>query len=555
MTDIINAEESQSEGDYEFDFRADAAIFNQLLGIGGRLDKVAQSGVNSAATKPLSIDQKIALFATDSFCRAVCETVPQKAATGGWEITLGSETKDVEKIQSALGEYEKCLASSNSEIEDDEDDILNSVADCFYLAQVWANIMDGAAIVLNIDDGQPMSEPVKSANIKTIRAADVLDRTQIQPVVETNWNPLRPNYYELVLPDTIERDRFKGMIQNEKGIGRYYIHRSRIVRFDGLLTTQKQMVNNGGWGASPLDLVWNELNRWRVTQDAIANAVMDHSLFVRQIKGLRDTKAQHGQKGEAAIQLNSQTMKLMATVMGGVTIDMEKEKLEYLQRQFSGIPDIMREFRDSLIGASRQPHTLLFGESPSGLGATGESEENMIASLVAEFQNTVWKRKLLRVYKLIFLAKDGPTKGKPPLDWGIRFNSLIPESESEKATARSTQAQTDTAYVNAGILLKGEVRNSRFGGDEYSFETVLDDKLWKEQQDQANQDPFADYGAMGGGDQSNQQDPFAQQGNNNNPSAGDQEQFQQDSLIPFQISDSRYARYWKKKHSPIGETA
>lgn len=533
----IAAEQSIEEADLGFDLddRLDSAIYNAVLGIGGALDKVSKSSVNTAATKPLSLADKAALYATDAFCRAVCEVIPQKAVRGGWEITFGGDVEDSSEILTALGAYESRVASgsfgSAASTFDTEDDLLNSVSDCFFLAQVWANVMDGAVIVLNIDDGQPMNKPVNTARIKTIRAADVLDRNQIRPVVESNWNPLRPNYYELVSQEVLDRDRFQGMA-NQAGVQAYSIHRSRIIRFDGLITTQEQMKLNEGWGGSPLDLLWSELNRWRCTQDAIANAVMDHSLFVRKLKGLRDSLASKGQKGEAALQANSKAMKMMASIMGGVTIDMEKESLEYLQRQFSGIPDLVREFRDSLIGASRHPHTLLFGESPSGLGASGESEENSIANLVSEFQATAWRKKLLRVYRLIFLAKDGPTKGVLPDGWDLRFRSLIPESEADKASSRSTQAQTDNVYITAGVLDKEEVRQSRFGRSEYSFETQLDEKLWKKKQEEANQDPFADYGSLLG---------------ESEPASPSEEQVQQDSIIPFLFPDSRYASYWRTK--------
>jgi len=479
-------------------FRVDSAIVNALVGVGvgNGKDKLAQTGV-TRVFQTLDYTQKETLFRSNAFCRAVCEVIPQKAVSGGWEVTLGGDINDSDKILKELRAYERKIAGMGAEDEDDDGDVLVSVPDCFAYAQTWANALDGSCIVLNIDDGRPAYEPVDTKRIRTITEIEVLDRTQIRPVIETNWNPLHPKYYELILPENIES--LKGMFEQEikgKRVSNFYIHRSRIIRFDGLITTINAMTLNDGWGGSPLDLLWDELNRWRITQDAIANSVMDSSLFVHKIKGLAKMLSTLDPKNRAVLETRLQLLKMMSGLMGGVAVDAENEDLSYLNRQFNSVPELMKEFRDSLIGASRLPHTLLFGESPSGLGATGESEENSIANLVKEFEENRWRSKLMRLYRLIFLAKDGPTKGKE-IDFGLRFNSLIPESESEKATARQTQAQTDNTYVQAGVLDAEEIRQSRFGGEDYSFETTLDAKIWKERKDKENADPFADFSGFG----------------------------------------------------------
>lgn len=502
MTDTtIEASILEEDGDfltYDEIVRLDSALVNLSVGLGDpRKEKLLNTSVNLTPRR-LNYLEKESLFNTNSFCRAVCEVVPQKAIAGGWEVTLGKEAKEPEKILTDLRTYDRKIA----EVDDDEDlegSIITSTEQMFGLAQTWANAKDGAVILLNIDDGQPPYEPVNRERIKSIVSAEVLDRTEIRPVVTSTWNPLHPKYYELVLPDNLlrEQGQYAGTMQTGSGTNAFYIHRSRIIRFDGILTTRRWMLDNEGWGGSPLDLLWDEFNRWKVTQDSLAAAIHDFSLFVHSYKGLQKILSRKDRLGEKAVMARFQEMRETAQAQGGVAIDADGEKIEYLNRQFNGITDITKDFRDSLIGATRLPHTLLFGESPSGLGATGESEENSIANLVREFQENVWKPKLMRLYRLIFLAKDGPTGGKEPDGWGLRFNSLIPESESDKATARQTQAQTDNVYIAANVITAEEVRASRFGGEDYSFETNLDEDAWekKKAQEAEQADPYAAFGA------------------------------------------------------------
>ena len=49
---------------------------------------------------------------------------------------------------------------------------------------------------------------------------------------------------------------------------------------------------------------------------------------------------------------------------------------------------------------------------------------------------------------------------------------------------RDKQSGIDRTYVDLGILLKEEVRQSRFGGSDYSIETELDEDLWKKKQEE-----------------------------------------------------------------------
>lgn len=482
--------------------RIDSALTNLSVGIGDRRqEKLLNTTVNHSPRR-LSYHDKEVLFNTNSFCHAVCSTVPEKAIAGGWEVTLGSDTKEPEKVLTALRAYDRRIA----EVDDDDGDndldgsIFGSTEELFGLAQTWANAKDGAVILLHVDDGRPPYEPINRNRIKTIVSAEVLDRTEIRPVITSAWNPLHPKYYELLVPENLlkeQQEKYAGAMPQEMNSNAYYFHRSRVIRFDGNLTTRRWMLENEGWGGSPLDLLWDEFNRWKITQDSLAGAINDFSMFVHSVKQLKTILSRKNREGEKAVMMRLQDMREEAQATGGVAIDMDNEKLDYLNRQFTGITDITKDFRDSLIGATRLPHTLLFGESPSGLGATGESEENTIANLVKEFQENVWKPKLMRLYRLIFLAKDGPTGGKEPEGWGLRFNSLIPESESEKATARQTQAQTDNIYLAAEVVTKDEVRSSRFGGEDYSFVTNLDEEAWEEKKvkDAEQADPYAAFGA------------------------------------------------------------
>jgi hypothetical protein len=133
-----------------------------------------------------------------------------------------------------------------------------------------------------------------------------------------------------------------------------------------------------------------------------------------------------------------------------------------------------------IIGASKIPHTLLFGESPGGLGSTGRSEERDFAKHLGDYQASHYKRPLQKLMKMIMLSKDGPTNGEVPESWRIKFNDLFELNEREKADVRARVAAVDGRYVQLGILHPKEVAEARYGGSEWSMELTLDPSLPRE---------------------------------------------------------------------------
>ena len=462
--------------------RFDGTLVNALTGLGGASDRNKYTTVGTAPR--LSKYQLEELYRI-WICKNIVDAYPKEATREWCTITLGQGESDP-----------KIIADYNKYTNFDSDIDNLSIADAFRQAQKWANLYGGAAIILLIEDGQPFSAPVNLNKIQSIRGVEVLDRHKILPEYTTNFNITKPEYYSILLPTTAI-DKLAGATATGTGKERklvYRIHKSRIIRFDGIEYTPDMMAQNSGWGGSVLEQIWETLKAHDTGYAAISNLLSDFSLFVWKLKGLSNLVAA-GQ--EEPLRNRFRAMQASSSVFGGLAIDADSESVDFVSRQLTGIADILEKFREQLIGASGLPHTVLFGESPSGLGATGESEEKTWAKMVAQFQKEAFNKKVRYFSKLVFLAKDGPTKGKEPKDWSITWNSLIQQSDEEKISARSNQSNTDRTYVDMGVLLPEEVRASRFGGSEFSYETVLDEKLWKKKQDEQAFGGF-DMGGMGG---------------------------------------------------------
>ncbi|MDJ0703189.1 MAG: DUF1073 domain-containing protein, partial [Leptolyngbyaceae cyanobacterium MO_188.B28] len=424
-------------------------------------------------------------------CRKVVDLYPKEATRKWLEIKLGGKASDRRRIDS-FNKYQEKLG----------------VAQAIKRASTWARLYGGAAIIAIVEDGQTPDKPIRANRIRSIRKLMVLDGHKIRPWMQPiETDPLDPEFYELILPPRSAHELRQSMGQDARlGTGAP-VHKSRVFRFDGVELPPDMLLLNHGWGLSVLDLIWDAFNRWELAQNSAVNALETSSFFTYALDGLRELLAENNERNRGILRNRIQSMWLSMNNRKVLVHDAAKEKVGSLERRLNQMPDMLDRFQGEIIAATDYPATVLFGKGPVGLASqgTGEAEEKVWAKLVGQFQAAHYSPILrapgddLGIFELIWLAKDGPTYGREPDDWSFDWNSLIELGDEEKLSVREKQANIDRTYVDLEILLKDEVRQSRFGGSDYSIETELDEDLWKQkQEEEANQfGGFEDYGFGG----------------------------------------------------------
>lgn len=545
--DIFNPFETRTDSATEV--RSDGALVNVLTGLGTTSDRLEWTQIGRA-TRLSSLQQ--ADLAQMWPIDIICAAKPDEATSKWCDIKLGGDDSDA-KIIEAFNQYRDTIGGET------EDEEMISDRDIFGYAGYLENVYGGSAIVINVEDGLPLEEPLDPNRIRTIRSLDVLDRYKIIPDLSTTQNPYRFTHYELLFSSDVgERLLSSGRLSKRNGIGySYRIHRSRVIRFPGLKSPADLMLANQGWGRSLTEQVWEAFRDWKSVLGSTANFVSDASLFLFLVQNLREM-VRDGKQEQLANRFR--LLKMSATSMGGIAIDKDREEIKFLERQFGGLADLNGQFRDLLIGVSGMPHTILFGESPSGLGATGESEEKTWAKMVGQYQNNIIRSRLRRLYRLIWLAKDGPTKGKEPEGWTINFVPMLEESQAEKVGNLSSFTTVLTGLLQGGVILPEEARKS-FEGPEPRFEVILDAELWEEKQ-KANEFDANSFGGFGGDTGAEGELPPVDAGTallepadeeieepEVRQESGDDLAIQvaREAKARFAIADSAYAQVWKQR--------
>lgn len=420
---------------------------NVLIGMGTSRDKAQYT--KTTATVFLAQEELENLYG-EWLPRRIVDIYADQATRKGFKVLFGGDGVRAEEVQG---------------IEQVIEDLY--ILEHLNLAAKNARLYGGACLLLFIDDGRPAYMPVDKRNIRRIEDIECLDRWQIAPVIneENLYDYSKATYYQIISGDLINQPQLT------------YIHKDRILRFDGEWLPYRVRQRNYGWGLSCLQTVYDSFRHYWTGLNASATLLTEFDVFVHKVRGLA---AMLAAGKESSVRDRLQVNDMSRSIYRGYAIDAEKEELEFISRSFGGIGEVLEKLRIDIIGASKIPHTVLFGESPSGLGSTGRSEERDFAKTLADYQSVHFKRPIKKLMELIMLSKEGPTKGQMPDSWRIAFNPLFELNEREMADVRARVAAVDGRYIQLGVLSPKEVADARYGGSEWSMELTLDPSVVRE---------------------------------------------------------------------------
>ncbi len=318
----------------------------------------------------------------------------------------------------------------------------------------------GSAIYVGAVDGETPGQPLQVQSIRAIRHLTVFERRQLT-AVQYQEDPMAPNYGKPLL---YQVQSFSGVGTGQK------VHASRLVIFPGRRVTDRNPTENDGWGDSVLSLVWDVLRIFNQSWLGVGYTMFDFSVAIMKIKGLASILAANSPE---AVATRAQAVELGRSLAKTILLDSE-EDYERKTTALTGVPDVLSQLSTRLAAAARMPISKLFGQSASGLNATGEGDARNWYDAVAAYQEDSVRPAYERLLKLLFASKTGPTKGIEPENWALKFPPLWQPTEKEQAETRKIIAETDAINYDMGLVTSEELRTSRFGGEEYSAETEID---------------------------------------------------------------------------------
>lgn len=340
----------------------------------------------------------------------------------------------------------------------------------------WARLYGGALIVMLIDDGRGLEEPVDWEHIRSIDELRVYERAIVQPDYASLY---QQDYGGKGVGNRVSKFGQPEYYYVSSIYGSFKVHESRCLVFrNGVLPEQTSNATYLFWGMPEYVRIRRAL-RETVTAHTDSVKLLERSVqAIYSMKGLASLLTTDD--GENQVLKRLQLVDTSRGLLNSIAIDSEGEQYDFKTFQFSGVKDVIDATCNMLSALTNIPQTILFGRSPAGMNATGDSDFESYYNFVEKIQRLMLKRNLRTLLDVVFRAgiASGDVAEEP--DYKLEFKPLWSLSDTEQATVDQTKAQTALvkaqtaqAYVDMQALDPTEVRRRLASDEEFDVEDII----------------------------------------------------------------------------------
>lgn len=411
-------------------------------------------------------DEAKNIWQGDDLGAKVVEMIPNDMTREGFELLVTGKAEGNDES------YGKELSEKMSDWYE-EVDLTTAFYDC--LCQERA--LGGSAMLLGaVDNQDDWSKPLNENAVREFDWLTVLEPEELTPVEfytdARAKNFGKPEIYQITPIRTGTpgpTSRASESKQRENLTSMMNVHESRLVIFPGTRVTRVPRYTSAlsHWGDSIFTRIYRVLRDFNISWAGAGILVSDFAQAVFKIEDLHKIMSENNKDlfaaRMAAIELSRSTAR-------AVLID-KNEEFSRQQTPVTGLAELLELFGRRFCAAADVPFSVFFGESPGGINASGASSDQV--RLYYDRCRSLQHRKLGGPLRKITRLKL-QTMGGEPDKWCNKFNSLWQETDGERINNRKGQMEVDKGYFDMGALGQDEIREQRFGGDEYSYETHVE---------------------------------------------------------------------------------
>ena len=308
----------------------------------------------------------------------------------------------------------------------------------------WARLFGGSIMVMLVDDGGRLEDPLRMERVRSVDDLRVYARSQ----VSIDLTQAQPEYFRV-----------------SSRYGDFTMHESRCLLFrnDPMLELSE----------SPLFQFWGVPEAYRISaavdRAALASEqavkMLDASIqAVYRLKGASAILATD--EGEQHVVQRLRVIDAARSAWNTILLDADSEDYSFIAAGFDGKGEVAELALRYLAAVSRIPPEILYGyHSPRWWRNSSPAAQETFYNYVEGIQHRMLHDNARRLISLILRA--GAAAGKlrqipPP---AIDFPPLWSESATEKATAamsrataQLTRAKTIQTYMEAGAVGRQDVR-------------------------------------------------------------------------------------------------
>ena len=301
----------------------------------------------------------------------------------------------------------------------------------------WGRLYGGAAGLIMIRGQQDLSAPLDLSMVYpgSFQGLYILDR----------WQGVVPDMSLVFEGGEPVPERYN--ITDAQGRTVTQVHHSRIVRFTGRELPYLERVAELYWGESEVEALYRDVVAHDNVSSNMAALTFQANLTTMEYKGLEQLLSM----ASPAVQRRFWNVMQAQSVMKsnfGVQLVEEGTKLTNTQYSFAGLQDVYESMCMNLCGASHYPMTKLFGRSPAGMNATGESDLRNYYDYVDSQRESKLRPVLQKLLPVMAMS----AWGFVPEDMDFTFPPLWTPTAKEVAEIAKLKSETIAAAYTNGLL-------------------------------------------------------------------------------------------------------
>lgn len=315
---------------------------------------------------------------------------------------------------------------------------------CISTGLKWGRLYGGAAGLILIAGQTDLSQPLDPDSIQpgSFRGLYILDRWQgisPEPGLTFEGGEVVPAFYS---------------INDAAGHIVTRVHHSRVVRFIGRELPELERQAELYWGESEVEALYKDVVAHDNVSANMAALTFQANINTMEVKGLEQLLSLSSPDVQRRFWNTMQAQSVLRSNFGVQLVE-QGNKMTNTQYTFTGLQEVYESMCLNLCGASHYPMTKLFGRSPAGMNATGESD----LKNYYDYVDTLRESRLRPVLEKLLpvLARSAGIRLE---DADLSFPPLWTPTAKETADIAKTKAdsivsacRTFTAFIFHGTAL------------------------------------------------------------------------------------------------------
>ena len=247
------------------------------------------------------------------------------------------------------------------------------------------------------------------------------------------------------------------------------LHHSRVLRFVGRELPRMETVRESFWGASEMEHIQDELLKRSAASANIAQLIFQANITTLKMSDFGDMLSAGTEEQRRGVEY-AMGMENRFRTSFGIQLLSRDDSFENHAYSFTGLSEIYEQFMMDMAGAAEIPATKLFGRSPQGMNATGESDLRNYYDMIASLQERQLRPALEKLLPVMAVS----CWGYVPEDLEFVFEPVMTSSPAERAELVQKLSTDVIEGFKAGLLTREEaVAELKSRGEELGVYTKV----------------------------------------------------------------------------------